>query len=118
MLFNSFEFIIFLIIILFLHWVLFNNNVKSQNILILLSSYAFYSWWDWRFLSLIIISTTVDYITGLKIYVSNNLKIKKYYLIISIVINLGILGFFKYYNCDKCNCTNCDCKECDCCSKD
>jgi len=98
MLFNSFEFFIFLPIIFFLYWVIFKYNLKFQNALILLASYVFYSWWDWRFLSLIIISTIVDYFIGLKIYKSNDLRIKKYYLLVSVVINLGILGFFKYYN--------------------
>lgn len=98
MLFNSFEFFIFLPIIFFLYWFIFKNNLKFQNLLILLASYIFYGWWDWRFLSLIIISTVVDYFIGLKIYIVNEQRIKKYYLLISIVINLGLLGFFKYYN--------------------
>ena len=98
MLFNSYEFFIFLPIVFFLYWFVFKNNLKFQNTLILLASYVFYSWWDWRFLSLIIISTIIDYLIGLKIYKSNDLHIKRYYLLFSIIVNLGILGFFKYYN--------------------
>ena len=58
----------------------------------------FYGWWDWRFLSLIFLSTIVDYFVGLKIYDSSNKKTKKSYLWISILFNLGLLGFFKYFN--------------------
>ena len=98
MLFNSFQFLIFFIIVLFLYWRVFSSNPKAQNLLILVSSYVFYGWWDWRFLSLIIISTLVDYTIGHKIH--NNLRdvIRKRWLWLSIVINLGLLGFFKYYN--------------------
>lgn len=71
---------------------------KWQNRMLLIASYVFYGWWDWRFLSLIFISTITDYYCGQKIFSSNTLKLKKQYLTISIVVNLTILGFFKYWN--------------------
>ena len=98
MLFNSLEFLLFLPIVFCLYWFVFNNNLKVQNLLLLISSYVFYGWWDYRFLSLIFFSTIVDYCVGLKIYNSNDKKTKKSYLWISILFNLGILGFFKYFN--------------------
>ena len=98
MLFNSLEFLIFLPIIFLLYWFVFQKNLKVQNLLLLISSYVFYGWWDWRFLSLIFLSTIVDYFIGLKIYDSSDKKAKKVYLWISILFNLGLLGFFKYFN--------------------
>jgi len=98
MLFNSIDFAIFLPLVFFLYWFVVNKNLKLQNLLIVVSSYVFYGWWDWRFLSLILFSTIVDYSVGLKL--SNEEKIfkRKILLWISILVNLGFLGFFKYYN--------------------
>ena len=76
MLFNSIEFIFFLIIVYCLHWVIIKNNYYQQNIILLVSSYVFYGWWDWRFLALIFLSTFVDFSIGLKIFNSKNV-IKK-----------------------------------------
>ena len=98
MLFNSLEYFLFLPTVFILYWFIFNNNIKIQNTFIVVVSYIFYGWWDWRFLSLILISTLIDYFVGLKIYSSNNINRKKNYLLISVIVNLGILGFFKYYN--------------------
>jgi len=98
LLFNSFEFIIFLPTVFFLYWFVFNKSIRLQNLLILISSYVFYGWWDWRFLSLIFLSTIIDYFVGLKIYHTQKIDNKKYYLLISILVNLGLLGFFKYFN--------------------
>jgi alginate O-acetyltransferase complex protein AlgI len=98
MLFNSIEYFIFLPTVFFLYWFVFKRNLKLQNLLILISSYIFYGWWDWRFLFLIFLSTVVDYFVGLKIYESRNKKERKQYLWISILFNLGLLGFFKYFN--------------------
>ena len=98
MLFNSIEFLIFLPIVFCLYWFLFQKSLKIQNLLLLVSSYVFYGWWDYRFLSLIVFSTVVDYFVGLKIHSNNDKKLKKYYLWISIFFNLGLLGFFKYFN--------------------
>ena len=98
MLFNSLEFAFFLPIVFCLYW-LCNKNLKLQNGVLLLSSYYFYSCWDWRFLSLIILSTIVDYFIGLGLKnESHSISIRKLLLWISIGVNIGLLGFFKYYN--------------------
>ena len=95
MLFNSLTFFIFFIIVYSAY--LFLNH-KWQNRMLLVASYIFYGWWDWRFLFLIIISTSIDFICGLKIYESDNIKRRKFFLRLSIISNLTILGFFKYFN--------------------
>jgi alginate O-acetyltransferase complex protein AlgI len=98
MLFNSIDFAVFLPIVFLLYWFVFNKNLKLQNILLLAASYLFYGWWDWRFLSLIIFSTLVDYFVGLQFAKEEKQKNRKTLLWLSILINLGFLGFFKYYN--------------------
>lgn len=98
MLFNSLGFALFFPIVFFLYWFVAKNNIKAQNSILLVSSYFFYACWDYRFLFLLIFSTFLDYYTGLKIYRSNTRSTKKMWLLISVVINLGFLGFFKYYN--------------------
>ena len=98
MFFNSLEFFLFLPIVLFFFWLFLVKNLRVQNLLITISSYIFYAWWDWRFLSLLILSTVVDYCIGLKIYGSDNKKYKKRFLYVSIVFNIGLLCVFKYYN--------------------
>jgi len=98
MLFNSISFAIFLPIVFLLYWFVTNNNLKFQNILLLVSSYFFYSCWDWRFLFLLIFSTFLDYYTGIRMGESKNQRNKKFWFWLSISINLGFLGVFKYYN--------------------
>lgn len=98
MLFNSIDFAIFLPIVFILYWFITYKNLKLQNILIVLASYLFYGWWDWRFLSLIIFSTLVDYTIGLSLSREEDSKKRLLLLWISILVNLGFLGFFKYYN--------------------
>lgn len=98
MLFNSIDFAIFLPIVFILYWYVANKSLKLQNFLIVIASYIFYGWWDWRFLSLIIFSTIVDYSVGLKLKNEDNQHKRKILLWTSICINLGFLGFFKYYN--------------------
>ena len=98
MVFNSIEFLIFLPTVFLLYWFVFQKNLRVQNLLLLISSYVFYGWWDYRFLSLIFLSSVVDYFVGLKIYNSNDKKKKKFFLWSSILFNLGLLGFFKYFN--------------------
>ena len=95
MLFNSLDFFVFVCIVFLLYTRL---SLKKQNILILVSSYFFYGCWDYRFLSLIIISTLVDYWAGLRIHTEAKRKKRKIYLVLSVCTNLGILGFFKYFN--------------------
>jgi alginate O-acetyltransferase complex protein AlgI len=98
MLFNSLSFAIFLPIVFVLYWFVTNKNLKLQNALLLLSSYFFYACWDWRFLFLLMFSTLLDYYTGLKMQEAQNQKQKQFWFWLSIIINLGFLGVFKYYN--------------------
>jgi D-alanyl-lipoteichoic acid acyltransferase DltB (MBOAT superfamily) len=98
MLFNSIDFAIFLPIVFILYWFGTNKNLKLQNFLIVAASYLFYGWWDWRFLSLILFSTIVDYSVGLGLLKQENISKRKILLWTSILVNLGFLGFFKYYN--------------------
>ncbi|TXB63703.1 MBOAT family protein [Vicingus serpentipes] len=98
MLFNSIDFAIFLPIVFILYWFVFSKNLKLQNLLIVFASYLFYGWWDWRFLSLILFSTLIDYTVGHQLKKEENKTKRKLLLWSSILINLGFLGFFKYYN--------------------
>ncbi len=98
MLFNSIDFAIFLPTVFLLNWLLQGKNLKFQNFLIVIASYLFYGWWDWRFLSLILFSTIVDYSVGRFLAKENKLTTRKLLLTFSILINLGFLGFFKYYD--------------------
>ena len=97
MLFNSIDFAIFLPIVFTLYWVL-RNQLKLQNLLIVIASYIFYGMWDWRFLFLILFSTVVDYTMGILIEKNDSKNKKKLFLWISILVNLGFLGYFKYSN--------------------
>jgi D-alanyl-lipoteichoic acid acyltransferase DltB (MBOAT superfamily) len=98
MLFNSIDFGIFLQIVFLLYWFIVNNNLKLQNFLIVVASYVFYGWWDWRFLSLILFSTLVDYTIGNRLSNQENQTKRKILIWTSLLVNLGFLGFFKYYN--------------------
>lgn len=98
MLFNSIDFAIFLPIVFIIYWFVTNKNLKLQNFLIVISSYVFYGWWDWRFLLLIFFSTAVDFSIGILLSKEENKYKRKILLWISILFNLGFLGFFKYYN--------------------
>lgn len=98
MLFNSIDFAVFLPIVFIIYWFVTGKNLKLQNILIVSASYFFYGWWDWRFLLLISFSTLVDYSIGLRLKKEENQTNRKTLLWTSIVVNLGFLGFFKYYN--------------------
>ncbi|NJN19488.1 MAG: MBOAT family protein [Oscillochloris sp.] len=98
MLFNSLDFAIFLPIVFSVYWILNTSNLRLQNAFLVLASYVFYGWWDWRFLGLVFISTLTGYLTGLGIEQSAQQRRKWFWLLASIVINLGLLGFYKYYN--------------------
>lgn len=98
MFFNSLAFAIFLPIVFFLYWFVFNKTKNTQNALLILASYYFYSCWDWRFLFLLVFSTFLDYYTGIRIEKSANEKGRKFWFWLSIVVNLGFLGVFKYFN--------------------
>jgi len=97
MLFNSIDFGIFLPIVFVLYWFVFKNR-KGQNAVIIIASYIFYGWWDWRFLGLILISTIVDFFVGFALGETKNDYYRKIIILTSIIVNLGFLGFFKYYN--------------------
>lgn len=97
MLFNSLDFAIFLPLVFIIFWIL-NGQLKAQNFFLLIASYIFYGWWDWRFLLLIIFSTIVDYSIGVLLAKEKKNRRRKSLLWTSIIVNLGLLGFFKYYN--------------------
>ena len=111
MLFNSFAFAIFLPLVFILYWGVFNRkNVTLRNGFLIVASYIFYAWWDWRFLSLIIISSLTDFWIGGKMAAINHRenampeeqlaacrRKKRGWLLVSIITNLGLLGFFKYF---------------------
>jgi len=96
--FNSIEYLFFFIFVFVLYWFLANKNLIFQNFILLFSSYIFYSFWDWRFLFLLLFSTLLDFSFAFLIQNSNNHKAKRAFLWISIFINVGILCVFKYYN--------------------
>ena len=106
MLFNSLEFMLFLPIMFLLYWYVFNKNLKLQNIFIVLVSYIFYGWWDWRFLYLIAFTSFLSWLSGvlMDFIRKRNLDVaveKRYCKITAgtnILINLLILGIFKYYD--------------------
>lgn len=98
MLFNSLSFAIFLPIVFLVYWFLGKKSYKWQNIFLLAASYYFYAQWDWRFVFLLAFSTALDYFSGIKIHNADAIRSKRIWLILSVGINLGFLGFFKYYN--------------------
>ncbi|WP_179335377.1 MBOAT family O-acyltransferase [Winogradskyella costae] len=98
MLFNSIDFAIFLPIVFILYWYVTKRSLSLQNLLIVCSSYLFYAWWDYRFLGLIILSTVADYLVAKYIQKAKDKKIKKTLLLVSLIFNLGLLAFFKYFN--------------------
>lgn len=102
MAFNSFAFAVFLPVVLGIYWLL-RSRMRAQNTLLLVASYLFYGWWDWRFLSLLALSTVIDHLVATRIHAiagSDPLSQshRRRWLTLSLVANLGILGFFKYFN--------------------
>ncbi|MFK8103652.1 MAG: MBOAT family protein [Saprospiraceae bacterium] len=98
MLFNAIDFALFLPITFLLYWFVTNKNLKGQNIFVVVASYYFYACWDWRFLSLIVLSTLVDFSIGKTLQKQEDQAKRKLLLWGSIFFNLGLLAFFKYYN--------------------
>ncbi|MFT3680835.1 MAG: MBOAT family O-acyltransferase [Ferruginibacter sp.] len=98
MLFNSIGFAFFLPVVFILYWFVTNKNLRLQNVLLLAASYFFYACWDWRFLFLLMFSTLLDYYTGLKMQDAISPSKKRYWFWLSVTVNLGFLGIFKYYN--------------------
>lgn len=97
MLFNSFDFMLFLPIVFLLYWFVFRPR-KLQNLFLVIASYVFYGWWDWRFLLLIALTSLCSYVSGLFIGKASNARVGKNIAIANVVFNLLILGVFKYYN--------------------
>lgn len=93
--FASATFISFFLIFLLLHTLL-RKRLAGRNLLVLVASYFFYGWWDWRFLGLLVFSTAVDYVAALRIQKARTLAVRRGWLGLSIASNLGLLGFFKY----------------------
>jgi len=98
MLFNSLDFAVFFPLVFIVHWLLPGKSLRLQNVWILFSSYLFYSFWDYRFLALILLSTLCDYLIANKLRDSSEESIRKLLLFSSLAVNLGLLGFFKYFN--------------------
>jgi len=98
MLFNSSTFLVFLIIVFVVYWKTAKYSARWSKVVLLLGSYIFYGWWDWRFLILIVISSATDFLLGNKLFKSEKSKHRKILLVTSIFINLGMLFFFKYFN--------------------
>lgn len=98
MLFNSIEFAFFLPLVFFLYWFVTKKNLRTQNVLLVVASYFFYGWWDWRFLSMIVFSSLVDYLVGIQMGKTEKARRRRGLLLISVFVNLGFLGVFKYYN--------------------
>ena len=95
MLFNSFVFLFFISIVLIVYPLL---RLRGQNLFLLVASYVFYSYWDWRFLFLLLTSTTIDFFVGQLLQSVGNQRYRKLLLLVSIFVNLGVLCFFKYFN--------------------
>lgn len=98
MLFNSIEYFLFLPIIFFTYWFIFNRHQKAQTFFLLIASYFFYGFWDYRFLGLIFLSTNLDFFLAQLIFKEKKITRKKLLLNISLFFNLGLLGVFKYFN--------------------
>jgi len=97
-LFNSLDFAIFLPCVFIIHWVIAAKMPSLQNVFLIISSYIFYAFWDWRFLALILISTITDFNVGLWISKTTKNRNKLLFLWLSVIVNLSILGFFKYFD--------------------
>ena len=98
MFFNSLLFALFLPIVFLLFWLGFSKTKTVQNAFLLLASYIFYSFWDWHFLFLLLFSTFLVYYTGIKIQDRTSTKSKSFWFWASIIVNVGFLGIFKYYD--------------------
>lgn len=98
MVFNSIEFFIFLPVVFLLYWLVFDRNIRWQNLFLVIVSYIFYGWWDWRFLLLIAFTSLCSYASGILIDRAPTHRQAKIINVSNIILNLSILGVFKYYD--------------------
>jgi alginate O-acetyltransferase complex protein AlgI len=98
MLFNSIDFAVFLPLVFLLYWFVLSRSLRLQNAFLIASGFVFYGWWDWRFLGLLIFTSGTDYLVALGLDRSQDERRRKFLLGVSLVANLGLLGFFKYYD--------------------
>ncbi len=98
MIFNSSIFAVFLVFVFAIYWGILRNRLRAQNLFIVIASYFFYGWWDWRFLSLLLFSSVIDFTTAYYMDKTDMVKRRKFLLGISLVTNLGLLGVFKYFD--------------------
>jgi alginate O-acetyltransferase complex protein AlgI len=96
MLFNTYTFWVFYAAVLPLYWFLAQRH--RQNQMLIVASYFFYGWWDWRFLPILLFSTIIDYRLGLLVHRASSQRSKRRLVAVSVCVNLLILGIFKYYN--------------------
>ena len=98
MLFNSWSFALFLPLVFLLYWSARSTGNRAQNAFIIAASYLFYGFWDYRFLALIVLSSATDYVVGLGLAAESRPRHRRWWLGASLAVNLGVLGFFKYFN--------------------
>jgi D-alanyl-lipoteichoic acid acyltransferase DltB (MBOAT superfamily) len=96
MLFNSMPYAVFMALVFAAYWLLCARSVRLQNALLLAASYVFYGWWNWRYLSLIVIASAVHYVVGLRLHAATSPRRRRAWLSVSLVTGLGMLGVFKY----------------------
>ncbi|MDR2621659.1 MAG: MBOAT family protein, partial [Dysgonamonadaceae bacterium] len=97
MLFNSLEFAIFLPVVFLIYWSI-GKNVKVQNSFLIVASYFFYGWWDWRYLSLVLLCSITNYAAGILMMRTDAQQRRKIILIVCCLVSFGVLGVFKYYD--------------------
>jgi D-alanyl-lipoteichoic acid acyltransferase DltB (MBOAT superfamily) len=98
MLFNSYQFALFLPLVFALYWFVFNRHIRTQNFFLVIAGYVFYGWWDWRFLFLIAFSTLFDFTIGILLENTVHERKRKLLFLASCTVNIGLLAFFKYFN--------------------
>jgi alginate O-acetyltransferase complex protein AlgI len=98
MLFTSITFALFLTILFLLYWFIFNRSLSGQNLFLLASSYIFYGWWDWRFAFLLLFISVSNYFIAILLQKTQQKRHRKLFFITGLIINIGTLVFFKYFN--------------------
>src|SRR5689334_11332000 len=96
MTFTTLTFLIFFVVVFALYWTL--RNRRAQNVLLVIASYIFYGWWDWRYCLLMVAASFLDYFVGLGLNKTDNPRKRKLLLTCALTGNLSMLGFFKYFN--------------------